>query len=446
MRVSRGYVDNEKVSKDLMKTATLNRLSLTVVVFAAVLYLSSVKYVFIGTMDSPFFSIALLSLFLILLRTGTNLRELGATAILFALLCWLELAIFGYRSSWPVWISLLGMASLGVLCGRAIWADGPRRRLAVLILVPSFLFVLSEWLATYFLFLTQLLHPKVLDLYLYSFDASLRVQLPFVMGRVFARWAAFSWTCDAVYIGLPVAIGLTFAGCALKHPRVAWRAFMAFLLTGPLGIVFYNVFPALGPVHIFESRFPWNPLTSEQARHLFLEAVAVPGARNAIPSLHAAWVFLVFWYARGLSRLERTLAAICMVLTLCATVGTGEHYFIDLIVAVPFAVLVLSLTNVLLGPARLRQILPLSIGAGGVLVWLEALHHATFFFWRSWTIPWLACILTLAVCYLAVRRLTATEGTEFAGDLSASAAESRSVDSSTLHNPSICADENALAR
>lgn len=400
-----------------MKTATSIRLSLSIVVLMTVFYLSSVKYVFIGTMDSPFFSIALLSLFLILLRVGASLRELAGTLVLFAVLCLLEFRVMGYHPSWPVWISLLGMASLGVLCWRATWADASQRRLAVLILVPSFLFVLSEWLATYFLNLTQLLHPKVLDLYLYSFDASLGVQLPFVMGRIFARWPVFSWTCDIVYIGLPVAIGLTFAGCALKHTRVAWQAFTAFLLTGPLGILFYNIFPALGPIHIFESRFPWNPLTSEQARRLLLEAIAVPGARNAIPSLHAAWIFLVFWYARGLSRLERVAAAICLVLTLCATVGTGEHYFIDLVVAVPFAVLVVSLAKLLLGPNRLRQILPLVIGLGGVLAWLEALRHATLFFWQSPTIPWLSCVLTLAVCYFAVRQLDKAASPDLSGQI-----------------------------
>jgi hypothetical protein len=286
-----------------------------------------------------------------------------------------------------------------------IWGEGSRRRFAAVVLIPSFLFVLSEWLATYFLFLTEFFHPKVLDLYLYSFDASMGVQLPFVMGRIFARWSGFSWICGIVYMGLPLAIGLTFAGCAMRSTRSAWTAFVAFLLTGPLGIVFYNVFPALGPIHVFESRFPSNPLSSEQARHLFLEGVAIAGPRNAIPSLHAAWIFLVFWYARGLSRLEKTIAAVCVVLTLCATIGTGEHYFVDLVVAVPFAVLVVALTNLLMGPDRSRQILPLAVGLGGTELWLWALRHASVFFWRAWVIPWLACGATLMVCYFAIRKL-----------------------------------------
>ena len=39
------------------------------------------------------------------------------------------------------------------------------------------------------------------------------------------------------------------------------------------------------------------------------------------------------------------MAAVVLVFTVFATMGTGEHYFIDLIVAVPYALFILSLTN-----------------------------------------------------------------------------------------------------
>ena len=66
------------------------------------------------------------------------------------------------------------MAILGV---RAVWAEGAFRKLLALGFVPALLLVgasnLLEWTAT--------AHPKVLDLYLYSFDASLRLQFPFIV-------------------------------------------------------------------------------------------------------------------------------------------------------------------------------------------------------------------------------------------------------------------------
>jgi hypothetical protein len=327
------------------------------------------------------------------------------TALLFGALAGLEWRFLGYPATWPVWVSLIGMASLATLCLRVVWALPSQRRLAAFILVPSVLFVSSEWCAAYFLYWTELAHPKVLDLYLYSFDASMGFQLPFLMGRVFSHAPTFAWTCNIVYIGLPVGIGLVYAGCVMRDIRRASAACIAFLLTGPVGVLFYNVFPALGPVHLFRNNFPWHPLTFQQAGHLFLEAVPIPGARNAIPSLHAAWIFLVFWYARRLSRVEKVSAAFCVVLTLCATIGTGEHYFIDLVVAVPFALLILALSNLVVGHRRAQQFLPLCIGLAGTLGWLLTLRYAPHVFWHSPSIPWLASVITLVVSFLASRRI-----------------------------------------
>jgi hypothetical protein len=145
------------------------------------------------------------------------------------------------------------------------------------------------------------------------------------------------------YIGLPFAIAIAYAGQVVRIRERAIPIFAALFLAGPFGILFYNLFPALGPLHIFVDRFPWHPLTTGQVRRLFLEPVPVPGLRNAIPSLHLAWVLLAFWYSRGLSVFERSIAFAFVVFTVFATMGTGEHYFIDLIVAFPFALFMQAL-------------------------------------------------------------------------------------------------------
>ncbi len=388
-----------------MKPATLLRIALSLVLLQGIFYLSGARYLLNGTLNSEFFSIALLSLFFILLRTRVSIREFLAVLLLFAALLVFEFRFMGYPSTWPIRISLLGMASLGVLFLRLIWAAPLQRRFAAFVVIPSLLFVISEWCASIFLRLTELLHPKALDLYLYSFDASTRIQFPFFMGRLFAKFPVFSHVCFLVYIGLPIAIGLSFAGCLLRSERTALAACVAFLLTGPIGVLFYNLFPALGPIHLFGPGFPWHPLTLDQARRVFLEPIPLAGARNAIPSLHAAWIFLVVWYSRKLSLFEKTVAAFCAVLTLFATLGTGEHYFIDLVVAVPFAVLIVALANLLVGPRRSRQFLPLGVGLGGVTAWLLGLRHATHFFWRSPVIPWFAFAVTFAACFLAFKKL-----------------------------------------
>ena len=67
---------------------------------------------------------------------------------------------------------------------RTVWAKTADRKLLQLAFIPACLFVVSEYYADTFLHWTSTLHPKVFDLYLYSFDASLKVQIPFLCGTV----------------------------------------------------------------------------------------------------------------------------------------------------------------------------------------------------------------------------------------------------------------------
>jgi hypothetical protein len=184
------------------------------------------------------------------------------------------------------------MASLLVMSLRAIWEQGKERNSILLVLIPGALILGSNFLAGYLHLWTQKAHPKVLDLYLYSFDTSLRIPIVFWLGQAFVRWPAFRAFSMVFYVGLPFAIALTYAGQAARSRAKAIPVVVAFLITRPLGGFFYNLFPALGPIHLFEQRFPWNPLPIDSARRLFLEPVPIEGLRNAIPSLHMAWTLL----------------------------------------------------------------------------------------------------------------------------------------------------------
>jgi hypothetical protein len=169
------------------------------------------------------------------------------------------------------------------------------------------------------------------------------------------------------------------------------------------------MFPALGPAHILTGSFPWHALTMEQARRLVLEPIAVPGPRNAIPSLHAAWIFLVYWFAYRLSLVERIGAGLFVLFTLCATLGTGEHYFIDLVVAAPFSLLILGLTMGLCGKWKNSFWSPLLGGLGLTLLWFALLRYAAQIFRFSPALSWAACLATLLVCWKWLRPFTDDE-------------------------------------
>ncbi len=287
----------------------------------------------------------------------------------------------------------------------AVWANGAARRLLSFKFIPSLLLVTSEYFASTFLQWTASVHPKVLDLYLYSFDASLGLQLPFLVGQRFVLWPWLGRVSALFYIGLPIPIALVYAGRLLRLREKALPSFVALLATGPVGVLFYNLFPALGPVHLFLQMFPWHPLLTRSVSRLLVVPVALPGAPNAMPSLHMGWALLAWWYSRGLSWAERGVVFAFLIFTVLATLGTGEHYFVDLVVAFPFALLIEAICGFSLGWRDKLRLAASTAGLFLVLGWFAALRYGTHLFWASPLIPWFFCLCTITCSLVLERKL-----------------------------------------
>ena len=133
------------------------------------------------------------------------------------------------------------------------------------------LFVAFGWLTPPLLQYGETAHPKVLDLYLYSFDCSLGFQPSFLLGRAFQTWHWLRSVSYFFYLGLSVPIAAVYAGQLVRNRKSALPVMFALLYCGPIGAIFYNIFPALGPVHLFHQDFPWHPLAISQAKQLLLE-------------------------------------------------------------------------------------------------------------------------------------------------------------------------------
>jgi hypothetical protein len=364
--------------------------------------------------SAQFYNEALVSIFFAATLTGANVihfrvhptREDALLVLCGAsLLAAIDFQLLHYKPTLAAWLSFAGLSSLVVLGARTIWAEGSARKFLALGFVPAALLVGSEYIASTFLEWTAAAHPKVLDLYLYSFDASLGTQLPFLVGRAFVRWPYLRLASLISYVGLGIPIALIYAGRLLRLGEKAVPSFVAFLATGPMGVIFYNMFPALGPVHLFHARFPQDPIPTAQVSRLYLEPVKLFGPPNAIPSLHMAWALLVWWYSRGLSWWERGVAFGFLVFTVLATLGTGEHYFVDLVVAFPFAVLVEAIWSFDFpwnDKLRVRAVVG---GLMGTLSWLAALRYALRFFWLSSVLPWALCGCTTAFSFVLERQL-----------------------------------------
>jgi hypothetical protein len=378
-----------------MKLSMPIRIVFSLGMLAAALWAATNKHLFDIAVFNVLVSCGLTGIMVLHLRLKPSWRDVVGVFAGAGALASIDFKLLHYSFNVFGVLSFLGLSSLVALALRAAWTrdeESTRMRLAFLFALLS---MIVDAAAVPFHAWVSKLNPRVLDLYLYSFDASLRVQLSFLMGQAYATWHRFGDAGMFIYIGLPVVLAMVVAGHLLQGSKKAIPAIVAFLVTAPLGIIFYNLFPALGPRYIFGPRFPWNPLTIEQAAHLRLEPILAEGYRNAMPSLHIAWVLLAWWFSRGLSVWERAIAMIFVVFTVFATLGSGEHYFIDLVVGFPFALFIYSLCAFPLGWTRKRQV-TFWLGLGLTLGWFAALRVGVRLFWLSPSLPWFACLATVA--------------------------------------------------
>lgn len=391
---------------------SLNRtvkIILTALLLAAGIGLGTNQYFYRVAIASSFFAFALANVIIIHLRLAWKWLDAGLIVAGAVTLTLIDIRFLHFRPAILAWLSFAGLSSLLIFGARTIWAKESNRKLFLLGFVPALLFVVSEYFADNLLRWTALHNAKDLDLYLFSFDSSLGVQIPVAVGQAFSRWPPLHLVALLFYMGLPIPISLIYAGRVLRDGKKAIGVAAAFLATGPVGVVFYNLFPALGPVHLFLKDFPWHTLTVSQASRLFTEPISIDGPPNAMPSLHMAWVLLVWWYSRGLSWWERAVAGVFLIFTVLATLGTGEHYVIDLVVAFPFALLMEAAFDLSLKITDRPRMLGVCIGLAGTLVWFSLLRHALHFFWLSPAIPWSFCIGTIAVSLFSERLLDQTK-------------------------------------
>ena len=350
-----------------------------------------------AAMISGYFAITLLGATIIHLRISPSFRNAALVVLGTAVFALIDFRIQHFQPSIVCWLSFAGLSSLAIMGVESVWSEGESRKLHLLAFVPSLLFTISEYFADNMLRWAATVHDKVYDLYLYAFDASLHVQIPFAVGRYFTQHNDFRQIALLAYVGLSVPIAVVYAGQVRRTGTKAIPCFLAFIVTGPMGILFYNAVPAIGPAHLFDENFPWHPLAIEQAQRLLLQPIPLDGPRNAIPSLHMAWVLLAWWYSRGLSATERAIALFYLVFVALATLGTGEHYFIDLVVAVPFALFMQSLFAYdipILENSRLRSV---AFGLLATCAWLAALRFSPHVFWSTPILPWTLCIATVAL-------------------------------------------------
>jgi hypothetical protein len=241
--------------------------------------------------------------------------------------------------------------------------------------------------------------PLTFDVVLTAADRALGGDVSFAVGTFLRNHSILCALSRQVYYCLPIAVMLA-AG-------LRWRRYgasdetsipMTVALGGALAPVLYVVVPAAGPIFRWGGRFPYDP-PAVVANSMTPSQLEMPGVLNAMPSLHFAYALLVLWGLWSLGLVARSFGVAFAILTLLATLGLGEHYFVDLVVAVPFA---MFLELVIRRPAG--WVLAAAACALLVVGWLLSLRLAPFA-WASPVVVWVAILVTALGLTPVLRRV-----------------------------------------
>jgi hypothetical protein len=350
-----------------------------------------------------FFYLVFPCVLIIHLRIRPRWLDVALIVLIAAFLAAVDFHMFHYPLGIMACFSFLGLSSFAIIAVRSVWDR--EQKVLLYAWVPAAIFVMTEPFARAMQEWTVKAHPKTLDLYLLSFDSSLRVQLAFSVGQYYARLPWLHNGALLAYVGVAIPLALVYAGRLVRFREGAFPSILAFLIAGPMGFLFYNLFPACGPLYVFRQAFPFHPLPIAIVSRLALEPAAFPGWRNAMPSLHLAWTLLAWWYSKGLSWMERLVAFAFLALNVLATLGTGEHWFVDLIVAFPYALMTQAICAYHVPWKDPRRKTALFLGLGATLGWMATLRYGRELFWSSPIVPWALSAATITLVLLRQAKL-----------------------------------------
>jgi len=303
---------------------------------------------------------------------------------------------------------------------RAIWTESEEQQEIVkLILMPAAGFGFFVIGSQRLLNLGAMFAPKVMDVYAYAFDGSLGFQPSFAVGQFFKDHPGVGTIIARLYYAIPLAMAVAYGAHLRRRASSPLYVLELFMASGLIGYFLYLAFPAAGPVYLTGWQFPSHAVPYAQMRDLVLRGLepkmvgmSTMIVRNAMPSLHMTWALLIAFNCRQF-RYLRWAAYAYAVANLFGTIGTGEHYLIDLVVAFPFAVAMQALCTHSKPVKSPERLVPLMGGIVLTLTWLIVLRYGTriFFLWTP-LVPWASIVATAVPSFLWMRQILAVEQRE----------------------------------
>ena len=180
--------------------------------------------------------------------------------------------------------------------------------------------------------------PATFDYYISHIDAAYGGLATSLAQWNDTAWPSWQTTVQTIY-NLISIVQFLILGILMRESKIkplnVWRTMVI-----PYGVAWlcYSWVPAAGPAYTFH-KFPF-PYDLPSLDHIPTAlSIVISSPRNAMPSMHLSAALLVVMLSASL-RSKLIFAAMCVFagITACATLMNGEHYFLDLVVALPFAI------------------------------------------------------------------------------------------------------------
>lgn len=327
-----------------------------------------------------------------------GIAALGITGLFLA-----ASAISGIGRDMPVWYlaaipaGALGITSLLSLIHKRIRGVPESKYAHGSLLAACALVVLMDLNVDSWLTLTAALHPATYDGAAFIVDGALGFQASAWLAQRFAEWPAINTPASLAYFSIAYGFSALF-GLQLAAPQKARMNVITFIILCWSSAYFlYHLCPAAGPKYAFGADFPLKlPVDGTLVRTTFN---VIPAPRNALPSMHFGWALGMFISALSFSWPVRILFAALLALNALATLGLGEHYLVDLVIAVPYIVAMYALC-VRAGAVQPKAIRSAVIfGLGATLAWIVALRTGSRLIAAVPGLAWLAVAATLVASW-----------------------------------------------
>lgn len=228
---------------------------------------------------------------------------------------------------------ILAEMLIGFLAVRWFLVRSDRKRTEILFLAAVAAHPVAVLIQNLLAFLARAV-PVKYDLYIDNFDA--RFGRPsFWIGRFFVDHHLAAWGTFVYNLPFITTVGLV--ALYLWTGRSAAVVVRANVLLWVLLVPLYIVLPVSGPRYAFPG-FPFTHGTD------FAHVAVIPGSPNGVPSGHMAFALITLYLVRHWKWLFGP-GLLFALATAATALGSGEHYLFDLILAVPFAALLVWISD-----------------------------------------------------------------------------------------------------